>query len=249
MLISFVGWSFEPLNLNPENNLPIADVVYWFAASLPGHHLGPLHTLVKALAQLVNQKETTLRQQVYTLVMLPPESLHGPLDSWLKRCQISIEKYAKTVLLSTKQVDDFFMLCVSCKFAMHLAMIHMDGIWSTYENGALQDGDLMLAQTTDGFREVLKIKDDVQIYDTLGDTSYLDTVWTNQPPWFTAPVADPMERANDAGYNIHPGEKPCPLKSILADLMGISEKSYYFFARKWFHDNFFNHRIALHWWE
>ena len=237
------------MNLNLENDLLTADVVHWFAASLLGHHLGPPHTLVKALAQLVNQKETMLRQQVHALVMSPPESLCGPQDSWLKRHQMSVEKYAKIVLLSTKQVDSFFMLCVSYKFATHLAMIHMDGIWSTHENGALQDGNLMLAQTTDGFREVLKIKDDVQIYDTLGDASYLDTVWTNQPLWFTAPVADPVERAIDAGYNICPGKKPCPLKNILTDLMGVSEKSYHFFVRKWFCDNFYNHRITLHWWE
>ena len=78
MLISFIDWSFEPLNLNPENDLLTADVVCWFATSLPGHHLGPPHTLVKVLAQLVNQKEAMLKQQIHTLVMSPPESLHSP---------------------------------------------------------------------------------------------------------------------------------------------------------------------------
>ena len=66
----------------------------------------------------------------------------------------------------------------------------------------------MLAQTTNGFCEVLKIKDDVGIYDTLCDASCLDTMWTNQPPRFTAPVPDPMEHAQDTGYIICPGKLP-----------------------------------------
>ena len=80
---------------------------------------------------------------------------------------MSIEHYAKTTLFTNKQVDSFFMLGVACKFTTHMALIHLDGTWTMHGDGAFQEGDLMLAQTTDGLREVLKIKDDVSIYDTL----------------------------------------------------------------------------------
>ncbi len=198
----FSDWNFEPVNLLPENDLPTTDVVHWFSTSLPGHHLGLPRPLVHTLGQLVNQKEATLRQQVHTLVVSPLEILKTPRDNWLSRQKMSIDKYARTTLSPNKQVDGFFMLGVACKFAVHLPLIHLDSIWTTHSDSAFKDGDLMLAQITDGFREVLKIKDDVQIFDTLGDTSCLDTVWTNQPPRFVAPVADPVEHAQDAGYTI-----------------------------------------------
>ena len=70
---------------------------------------------------------------------------------------MSMEQYVKMTLSTNKQVDGFFMLGVACKFATHLALIHLDGIWTTCGDGAFREGDLMLAQTTDGFCEVLKI--------------------------------------------------------------------------------------------
>ncbi len=99
---------------------------------------------------------------------------------------MTADKYAKTVLLALKQVDCFFLLYVAYKFGTHMALVHMDGIWSTHKNGVFCECDLMLAQTTDGFREVLSIKDDIQLYKTLGDALCLDTFWTNQPPMFVA---------------------------------------------------------------
>ncbi len=82
----------------------------------------------------------------------------------------------------------------------------MDGVWSMHIDGWLQESDLMLVQTTDGFQEVLKIKDDVKLYDTLGDATCLDSFWTSQPTRFTAPVEDPYERADDADYWIQLGQ-------------------------------------------
>ncbi len=43
-----------------ENDLLTSDIIRWFHTSLPGHHLGPPRSLVKALAQLFNQKEKAL---------------------------------------------------------------------------------------------------------------------------------------------------------------------------------------------
>lgn len=162
---------------------------------------------------------------------------------------MSVEKYAKTTLAPSKQVDGFFMLCVACKFATHMALFHLDRIWSMHHDGLLQTGDLMLAQITDSFREVLKIKDDVELYDTLGDASYLDSFWTSQPPHFTAPVEDPLERAEDAGYKIQPGQEPCGIKTILSKLMGMSPNSYHYFMQQWFCEFFHNHWIAKQWWQ
>ena len=70
-----VDWNLNPVDLSLENDLPTGDVVCWFYTSLPGHHLGPPHTLVKALCQLVNQREAMLRQQVHALIVNPPENL------------------------------------------------------------------------------------------------------------------------------------------------------------------------------
>ncbi len=132
----------------------------------------------------------------------------------------------------SKEVDSFFLLCVTCKFASHMAIIHMDGVWSMHLNGQLRESNLMLAQTMDGFCEVLKIKDDVELYDTLpGDATCLDSFWTSQPPRFTAPVEDPHERADDAGYQIQLGQSLWLLKSILSKLMGVFVSSYRFFMR------------------
>ncbi len=78
----------------------------------------------------------------------------------------------------------------------------------TRADGAFRENNLMLAQTTDSFCEVLKIKDDIQLYDTLGNASYLNSHWTNQPPAFMAPVEDPYECADDAGYMITLGQEP-----------------------------------------
>ena len=136
------------------------------------------------------------------------EILCSTRDNWIARHKMSMEQYAKTTLSTHKQVDGFFLLGVACKFATHLVLIHLDGIWTTHGDGTFQEGDLMLAQTTDKFCKVLKIKDDVGIYDTLGDASCLDTVWTNQPPRFTALVPDQMEHAQDAGYIIYLGKSP-----------------------------------------
>ena len=73
----------------------------------------------------------------------------------------------------------------------------MDGVWSTHSNGQFLETDIMLVQTTDGFREVLQIKDDINIFDTLGDASCLETAWTSQPPVLDAPVANPTLCAED----------------------------------------------------
>ena len=81
-----------------------------------------------------------------------------------------------------------------------MALVHMDSIYSTHKMGVLRECDLMLVQTMDGFREVLCIKDDIQLYETLGDTSCLDTHWTSQPLLFVAPVVDPIGQAKDIGY-------------------------------------------------
>ncbi len=92
-------------------------------------------------------------------------------------------------------------------------------------------GDLMLVQMTDGFREVLKIKDDVELYDTLGDALCLDSFWTSQPPYFMVPVEDPLERVEDAGYKIQPGQELCSIKTILSELMGVLLNSYHYFMQ------------------
>ena len=90
----------------------------------------------------------------------------------------------------------------------------------------------MLAQTTDGFCKVLKIKDDIQLYDTLGNASCLDSHWTNQPPAFMAPVEDPYEYAEDAGYMITLGQEPQSLRQVLSELMGVSVETYRHFVHK-----------------
>ena len=197
----------------------------------------------------MNQKEATLRQQVHTLIVSPPENLVDVHNAWLKRQKMTVEKYAKTTMSSSKQVDGFFFLCVACKFATHMALIHLDRIWSTHLDRLLQVGNLMLVQTTDGFREVLKIKDDIELYDTLGNALCLDSFWTSQPPCFTVPVEDLLERAEDAGYKIQPGQKLCSIKEILSKLMGMSLNSYQYFMRCWFCDFFHNHWIATQWWQ
>ena len=107
----------------------------------------------------------------------------------------------------------------------------------------------MLAQTTDGFREVLHIKDDIQLYETLGDASCLDTHWTNQPPTFVALVVDPFGQAEDAGYRVQPGQEPRKLKQILSKLMGVLPMTYHHFTRKWFCEHFQNYQIAHQWWD
>ena len=71
------------MHLLPENNLPTADIIQWFSISLPGHHLGPLCSLARALGQLVNQTEIMLQQQVHTLVKDPPDQLVMDCDDWL----------------------------------------------------------------------------------------------------------------------------------------------------------------------
>ncbi len=159
------------------------------------------------------------------------------------------QEICKATLLTTKQVDCFFLLCVAYKFGVHMALVHMDGIYSTCKTGVFQECDLMLAQTMDGFREVLHIKDDIQLYETLGDSSCLDTHWTNQPPLFVAPVVDLISQAEDTGYRVQPGQEPRKLKQILSELMGVSPVSYCHFTRKWFHDHFQNYCIAHIWWE
>ncbi len=88
----------------------------------------------------------------------------------------------------------------------------------------------MLAQTTDGFHKVLKIKDNVELFDTLGDELCLETIWTSQLPRFTNPIEDPYERAEDTGCKIRLGEQPRKLTQILSELMGVSEQSYRHFA-------------------
>lgn len=142
------------------------------------------------------------------MVKEPPDQLVKARDDWLSRCKMTVDRYTKTVLQSSKQVDCFFLLCVVYKFGTHMALVHMDSIWSTCRSSVFRESNLMLAQTINGFREVLHIKDDIQLYETLGDTSCLDTLWTNQPPTFVALVVDPYGHAEDAGYRIQPGQEP-----------------------------------------
>ncbi len=130
-----------------------------------------------------------------------------------------------------------------------MALVHMDGIWSTHRSGVFHESDLMLAQTTDGFCEVLRIKDDIQLYETLRDVSCLDTLWTNQPPLFMAPVVDPYGHAEDAGYKVQLGQEPRKLLHILSKLMGVSPVTYCHFTRKWFCKHLQNHWIAHKWWD
>ena len=94
---------------------------------------------------------------------------------------------------------------------------------------------------------MLKIKDDVELFDTLGDESCLETLWTSQPPLFTSPVEDPFEHAEDVGYQVRPGEQLRKMTQILSELMGVSEQLYRHFACKWFHDHLSQHWIAKHW--
>ena len=42
------------------NDLPTADIVRWFAQSLPGKHLGPLRSLAWVVAVAFAQTEVTL---------------------------------------------------------------------------------------------------------------------------------------------------------------------------------------------
>ncbi len=115
---------------------------------------------------------------------------------------MNVDKYARTILAPNKQVDGLFLLLAARKFGAHIAVMHMDGVWSTHPNGWFLEMDIMLVQTMDGFREVLQIKDDTNVFDTLGNASGLESVWTSQPPVLDAPVANPTLCAEDAGYKI-----------------------------------------------
>ena len=84
----------------------------------------------------MNQKENALHHQVYVLIVSPPEILHSARNNWIARCKMSVEWYAKTTLSTHKQVDGFFLLGVACKFATHLVLIHLDGVWTTHGDSA-----------------------------------------------------------------------------------------------------------------
>ncbi len=101
--------------------------------------------------QLFNQKEKALWQQVHTLIVAPRDHLVNVRDKWLQHCKMTIVRYARMMLNPDKQVDGLFMLLAAYKFTAHLAMVHMDGIWSTQSDGAFRQLNLMLVQTTDGF--------------------------------------------------------------------------------------------------
>ncbi len=64
------------------------------------------------------------------------------------------------------------------------------------------------------------------MYDTLGDSSCFETVWTNQPPILDAPVDNPDERADDAGYKIYPGDEPHLMRDVLSELIGVLKATY-----------------------
>ncbi len=84
----------------------------------------------------------------------------------------------------------------------------------------------MIAQTMDGFCEILQVKDDSNTYDTLGDSTCFDTVWTNQLLTLDSPVYSPVERVKDAGYDIHPGDDPRSMRDVLSELMGVPKDTY-----------------------
>ncbi len=102
-------------------------------------------------------------------------------DVWLERRKIPLDKYARTVLLVHKQVDGLFLLLAARKYGCHVSLAHMDGVWTSHKDGNMREMDIMIAQTMDDFHEILQIKDDSNTYDTLGDLTCFDTMWTNQP--------------------------------------------------------------------
>ncbi len=87
MMFSFLfsDWNWDPLVLLPENDLPAADIIWWFAQALPDKHMGPPKTLIQLLAYVLNQTEGTLRQQVHALVLQLPSVVKMALDKWLVR--------------------------------------------------------------------------------------------------------------------------------------------------------------------
>ena len=139
---------------------------------------------------------------------------------------MTLDKYTRTTLLVHKKVDGLFLLLAARKHRCHVSLVHMDGVWTSHRDGNMCETDIIIAQTTDGFCEILQIKDNMNTYDTLGDSSCFDMVWTNQPPVLDAPVDNPDERADDAGYKIHPGDEPHSMRDILSELMGISKATY-----------------------
>ncbi len=124
----------------------------------------------------------------------------------------------------------------------------MDGVWATHRDGAIREMDIMIAQTMDGFRGILQIKDDTKVFDTLGNTTCLDTIWTAQPPVLDSPVDDPSERADDAGFKLRPGEEPRWVRDILSELMGVPLNVYTAAMQRWFRQHMFDHRISKEWW-
>ena len=72
IFLFFADWNWDPVILDPWNDLPTADIVRWFAQSLPGKHLGPPRSLAQVVAIVFAQMEVTLRQQVHALLVDPP---------------------------------------------------------------------------------------------------------------------------------------------------------------------------------
>ncbi len=68
---------------------------------------------------------------------------------------MNVDKYAKIILAPNKQVDSLFLHLAARKFGTHIVVAHIDGVWSMHSNGQFLETDIMLVQTTDGFREVL----------------------------------------------------------------------------------------------
>ncbi len=59
------------------------------------------------------------------------------------------------------------------------------------------------------------------MYNTLGDAPCLETIWTSQLPVLDSPIDNLEERADDAGFKLHPGEEPRQICDILSELMGV----------------------------
>ncbi len=105
----------------------------------------------------------------------------------------------------------------------------------------------MIVQTTDSFCEILQIKDDSNTYDTLGDSTCFDTMWTNQPSILDAPVPNPEEWATDAGYTIHLGDDPHSMRDVLSELMGVPKSTCKGLIQWWFCQHMFDHQISKTW--
>ncbi len=155
LLFFFPDWNWDPVILDQWNDLPTADIIRWFAQSLPGKHLGPPRSLVQIIAIGFAQSEVALQQQVHALLVDPPAVVQWCRDLWLERQKVVLDKYTRTTLLVHKKVDGLFLLLAVRKYGCYVSLVHMDGVWTSHRDGNMHKADIMIAQTTDGFYEIL----------------------------------------------------------------------------------------------